>query len=90
MGNFRDFFERFRNLNIGSNQQLEALVEQAQELLRGVSPDQVRTLPAVRQQLQAGMADVRRRLDSLVIDAPRRRIIRAQPQLQGGSRAASD
>jgi hypothetical protein len=89
VGNFRDFFEKFRNLNIGSNQQLDALVEQAQGLLRGVSPEQLRTLPDVRQRLTAGMADVRHQLDTLVIDAPRRRIVRAAVSANGGAHAAA-
>jgi len=79
VGNFRDFFDRFRALNIRSKPELDALVEQAQDLLHGVTPEQIRTLPEVRQRLQAGMAEVREHLDSLVIDAPRRRIVRAQP-----------
>jgi hypothetical protein len=90
LGNFQDFIGRFRLLNVRSNAQLDTLVEQAQNLLRGVTPDQVRTLPEVRQQLQTGMDGVRQQLDQLIIDAPRRRIIRSQPSTNGGTDAARD
>jgi hypothetical protein len=76
LANFRDFFNRFQLLNVQSRPELDALVERAQALLGGVTPHDVRTLPDVRQQLQAGMSDVRRQLDELVVDAPRRRIVR--------------
>jgi hypothetical protein len=76
LGNFRDFIGRFQLLNVNSSPELDALVERAQGLLSGVTPHDVRTLPDVRQQLQAGMSDVRRQLDELVVDAPRRRIVR--------------
>jgi hypothetical protein len=76
INNFMEFFQRFRDLNVTSNPQLDALVEQAQNLLHGVTPDRLRSLPEVRQQLQVGMEAVRQQLDELVIDAPRRRIIR--------------
>ncbi|MDQ7010621.1 MAG: hypothetical protein Q9M29_02250, partial [Mariprofundaceae bacterium] len=73
IGNFRDFIDRFRLLNIRSNQQLDALVEQAESLLQGVTPGQIRTLPEVRQQLHLGMEALREGLDRIVVDAPRRR-----------------
>ena len=36
--NLGEFFERFRQLNVRSNEDLDDLVEQAQRLVRGVSP----------------------------------------------------
>ena len=88
LGNFQEFIQRFQQLNIGSNAQLDALVEKAQELLQGVTPDQVRSLPEVRQQLQSGMAAMSQQLDQLLVDAPRRRIIRSQaPSNNGGADA---
>ena len=36
--NLTEFFERFRQLNIRSNDQLDELVEQAQEIVQGVHP----------------------------------------------------
>jgi hypothetical protein len=91
LGNFQDFLERFRQLNVGSNAQLDALVEKAQGLLQGVTPDQVRSLPDVRQQLQTGMAAMSQQLDQLLVDAPRRRILRSpSTNNHGGSHATGD
>ena len=85
IANFGEFFTRFAQLNVRSNPELNALVERAQGLFRGVSPEQVRSAPALRQQLQTGMSEVRRQLDGLVIEAPRRRIVRPQPVRNGVS-----
>ncbi len=40
--NLRAFFERFRHLNVRSNQELEELVGQAQRIVCGVKPQQLR------------------------------------------------
>ena len=40
--NLTEFFQRFRQLNIGSSQELERLVDQAQSLVRGVQPQALR------------------------------------------------
>lgn len=90
ISNFTEFFTRFQRLNVSSNAQLDALVEQAQQLLHSVTPEQVRSLPELRQRVEAGMEGVRQQLDALVIDAPRRRIIRPAPSLNGGTHAAGD
>lgn len=90
LGNFSEFFQRFQRLNVSSNAQLDALVEQAQQLLQGVTPDQVRTWPELRQRVQAGMEGVRQQLDNLVIDAPRRRIIRPSAAPNGETHATGD
>ena len=36
--NLRDFFERFRSLNVGTNAELDELVNQAQQIVGGVRP----------------------------------------------------
>jgi hypothetical protein len=38
VANLTEFFERFRHLNVGSNEQLDQLVSQAQQTVRGVVP----------------------------------------------------
>lgn len=88
--NFMEFFERFQRLNVSSNAQLDELVGRAQSLFRGVTAEKVRSLPEVRQQLHNGVQAVRQQLDQLVIDAPRRRIIRSQPSTNGASHATGD
>ncbi len=42
VGNLREFFDRFRDLSIHSNQQLDDLIQQAQKLLKGVGPQDLR------------------------------------------------
>src|SRR5262249_33892182 len=40
--NLLDFFERFRRLNVRSSEELDALVDQAQQLVRNVTPQRLR------------------------------------------------
>jgi hypothetical protein len=74
--NFRDFFERFRRLNIGSSGQLDALVEEAQQVIRGVRPQQLREDTGLRQHIAAQLGAVQGVLDELLVDRPRRAILR--------------
>ncbi|MEJ7636822.1 MAG: hypothetical protein WKF75_02235 [Singulisphaera sp.] len=82
--NLADFFDRFRTLNVRSNDQLDALVAEAQRAVRGVSPQQLRDSGALRQGVASRLADVRSALDGLLVDRPRRRILRA-PAAAGGA-----
>ena len=74
--NLREFFSRFRQLNVRSNADLDALVEQAQSVLRGVEPQQLRDNGPRRQQIVSQLAGVQAALDGLMVDRPRRSIIR--------------
>lgn len=75
--NLREFFERFRRLNVRSNPELDALVDQAQQLVRGVAPQDLRDDSGLRQHVGDEMARMQQRVEGLIIEAPRRRIIRA-------------
>jgi hypothetical protein len=90
VGNLRDFFERFRNLNVRSNPELDALVSQAQGLVRGVVLHDLRADGGLRRQIAESMSQVRERVEALVVDAPRRRIVRSRPSDNGGAHAAAD
>ncbi len=74
--NLREFFERFRHLNIRSDEQLDDLVVQAQRVIRGVEPQQLRDNQAVRQQVASQLSGVQSVLDGLLVDRPRRNILR--------------
>ena len=74
--NLREFFERFRLLNIRSDQQLDELVVQAQRVVRGVEPQQLRDNQALRQQVASQLSGVQSVLDGLLVDRPRRNILR--------------
>ncbi len=76
IANLREFFTRFQQLNVRSNADLDSLVEQARRLLRGVAPQQLRDNAARRQQVASQLAGVQASLDGLMVDRPRRSIIR--------------
>ena len=76
VGNLRQFFEQFRSLSVRSNPQLDELVATAQRALRGVQPQELRDVAALRQQLASRLSQVKAGLDELLVDQPRRRIIR--------------
>lgn len=74
--NLDDFFSRFRQLNIGSNEELDQLVEQAQSVIRGVEPQRLRDNDSLRQRIATQMSAVQASLDGMMIDRPRRNILR--------------
>jgi len=74
--NLREFFERFRHLNIRSNDQLEDLVAQAQQVVRGLEPQALRDNQSLRQQVATQLSGVQSVLDGLLVDRPRRNILR--------------
>jgi hypothetical protein len=79
VANLRDFFGRFANLNVRSNPELDALVEQAQKLVQGVTPQDLRDNDTLRQRIAAQMAVVQSQVEGMMVNAPRRRIIRSRP-----------
>jgi len=74
--NLREFFERFRHLNIRSDEQLDTLVNQAQGVVRGIQPQQLREDQPLRQQVATQLSGVQAVLDGLLVDRPRRNILR--------------
>jgi hypothetical protein len=71
-----EFFSRFRELNVGSNAKLEELVALAQRAVRGVDPQELRNNDGLRQHIAGKLSAVQGQLDGLMIDRPRRRILR--------------
>lgn len=72
----REFFERFRSLSIRSHPELDHLVAQAQEITQGRSPRQLRESAPLRQQIASELSVVQSQLDQLLVDRPRRNILR--------------
>jgi len=70
------FFDRFRHLNVRSSQQLDDLVSQAQRVTRGIEPQSLRNSTALRQQIASQLSGVQSVLDGLLVDRPRRNILR--------------
>ena len=75
--NLAEFFQRFRLLNVRSSEQLDELVEQTQQIVRGVQPQALRDNSLMRQQVATQLSGVQAVLDGLMVDRPRRRIIRS-------------
>lgn len=76
VSNLADFFDRFRSLNVGSNSELDGLVEQAQSILRGVRPNTLRQSTGLRQHVATQLSGVQSVLDGMMVDRPRRNIMR--------------
>jgi len=74
--NLTEFFSRFRELNIRSSEQLDGLVAQAQRVIRGVEPQDLRDNAGLRQHVATEMSRVQSVLDGLLVDRPRRNILR--------------
>jgi hypothetical protein len=74
--NLCEFFERFRLLSVRSNQQLDELVAQAQRAVRGVAAQDLRNSQSIRQEVATQLSRVQSSLDAMLIDRPRRRILR--------------
>lgn len=74
--NLSEFFQRFRTLNIGSDQQLDDLVTQAQRIVRNVEPQQLRDNGTLRQQIATQLSGVQATLDGMLVERPRRAILR--------------
>jgi hypothetical protein len=85
VSNLEDFFERFRSLNVRSNQQLDDLVAQAQRAVRGVGAQDLRDSEGMRSQVATQLSRVQASLDAMLVDRPRRRILRNTPAPGDGS-----
>jgi hypothetical protein len=89
VGHLSEFFERFRRLSVGSSEELDGLVARAQELVRGVSPQDLRDDAGLRRHVATEKTAVQTQLDGLMVERPRRRIVRA-PILNGAAHGPGD
>ena len=74
--NLREFFERFRRLNIRSSPELDALVEQAQQTITGVEPQTLRDSNRLRQMVARDFEQIQASVGEMLVDRPRRNILR--------------
>lgn len=72
--NLREFFERFKMMQITSDETLNELVSEAESALGTTTMKSVKQSPAKRKQLAESFSEVASKLDSLVTDAPARSI----------------
>lgn len=76
INNLTEFFERFKQLNVRSNEDLDTLVDQCRNVVNGVEPQTLRDNQGLRQQVAAELGQVQNVLDTLLVDRPRRNILR--------------
>jgi hypothetical protein len=88
IGNLTEFFEQFRQLNVHSNADLDALVDRAKQIVQGVQAQELRDNNGLRQHVAAQLTRVQTAVDGMLIEQPRRRIIRSRPSNNGDSHAA--
>ena len=70
--NLAEFFERFKKLNIGSNQELDALVAQAEGLMNGVVPKDLRKDGEARKDLAEQLEGLSGLIEPMLTAAPER------------------
>ena len=70
----QDFLDTFAARNIVGDADLEALVGQARELLKGKSPDDLRKRPEVRAEVLQRFETIKATLDAQLVDRPRRKL----------------
>jgi hypothetical protein len=76
VGNLVEFIGRFKHLNVRSNADLDALVENAQRIVRNVKPQELRDNQSLRQRIAGQLAGVQSQVEGLLVDKPRRNILR--------------
>ena len=69
---FQDFIVRFKQLNIGSNAQLDSVVSTCEQLMAGVDVKALRKDGEKRNQMAEALSAVKATLDTLVVDQPER------------------
>lgn len=74
IGYYQDFLATFDPKNITDDAQLKALVDKAKGLLRGVKPDRLRESENTREVVRAGFTQIKKLLDPMLIDRPKRAI----------------
>jgi hypothetical protein len=74
--NFTEFFERFQRLNVRSNPELDALVDQARQVITGIEPQQLRDSVRLRAMVANDFTRIEQAVGDLLVDRPRRNILR--------------
>lgn len=74
--NLLEFFQRFQRLNIRSDEQLDRLVEEARQVIRGAGAQQLRDQPAFRQHVANELTRVEASIEGWMVNRPRRAIQR--------------
>jgi hypothetical protein len=89
VANLTEFFQRFRLLNVRSSDELDQLVERAQRVVQGVQAQTLRESADLRQHVATHLSRIQTEVDSMLVDRPRRRIVRATTSSNGASHATA-
>jgi hypothetical protein len=89
VANLTEFFARFRSLNVRSNQELDDLVDRAQRVVQGVEAQALRDNASLRQHVATHLSHVQTAVDNMLVDQPRRRIVRSRAPSNGASHATA-
>lgn len=74
MDNIQEFLRTFSSRNLTEDNALENLVAQAQQLVAGVSPANLRDNEGLRDSVQKGFSEIKEKLSALIQDAPIRQL----------------
>jgi len=72
MSNMQEFLDTFKARNLTNDQDLDALVDQAKNILSGVDTQALRNSANIRLHVQTQMATIQQSLDTLVVSKPTR------------------
>jgi hypothetical protein len=73
--NLSTFFQSFRDVASGYDTGLDSVVKQAEQVLQGVTPDELRKDALTAGEVRTKMAEVLSAIDQRLLDAPKRSII---------------
>jgi hypothetical protein len=74
--NLGEFFQRFKAMHLGSSDDLEKLVADAEALVKGITPQELRDHDLLRQVIASDLGTLADKLTPLVVKQPRRKIIK--------------
>jgi hypothetical protein len=69
-----DFLTTFKARNLSKDTELDALVEKARQLVKGVDAGQLRENDKLRTSVRKGFAEIKTNLDKMLVDKPKRKI----------------
>ena len=74
--NLTDFFAQFKQLNVGSSDELDELVAKAQMAVKGVTPDKLRDNAQLQQSVRKQMLKIETKLTGAMVAKPTRKLMK--------------
>jgi hypothetical protein len=76
--NIDEFLRLFNGNNLAADAELQAFVDKARDLMKGIDSEVLRKQDTVRDKVLSGFQDIKAGVDQLLIDAPAR-VFRSDP-----------